>query len=128
MIILEFGVGVAVGLLSGFGIGGGTLLILWLTLVSGMDQLRAGGINLLYFSAPAITALVSHIKNRLVEKKVAIFCILSGIPCCILGSMLANNINVSLLRRVFGALLLFIGFREVFFKEKKHINSKENTK
>ena len=44
-------VGAATGVLSGFGVGGGTLLLLWLTLVQGMGQLQAGGVNLLYFAA-----------------------------------------------------------------------------
>ena len=34
--------GAATGVLSGFGVGGGTLLLLWLTLVQGMEQLQAG--------------------------------------------------------------------------------------
>ena len=40
-------VGAVTGVLSGFGVGGGTLLLLWLTLVQGMEQIQAGGVNLL---------------------------------------------------------------------------------
>ena len=55
MIFLDFIVGAATGVLSGFGIGGGTLLVLYLTAVGGIEQTIAGGINLLYFigCAPA---------------------------------------------------------------------------
>ena len=46
-----FVVGLLTGVLSGCGIGGGSLLLLWLTLVQDMPQFTAGGINLLYFLA-----------------------------------------------------------------------------
>ena len=58
-----FVVGLLTGVLSGCGIGGGSLLLLWLTLAQDMPQFTAGGINLLYFLACAPAALVSHLKT-----------------------------------------------------------------
>lgn len=110
-------VGAVTGVLSGFGIGGGTLLVLWLTLAQGMDQLRAGGVNLLYFGCCALPALWGHIKNRLVEKQAAIWCICWGVPACAGAAALASVLEVALLRRCFGVLLLFVGFRELFPKK-----------
>lgn len=109
-------VGAATGVLSGFGIGGGTLLLLWLTLVSDMNQLQAGGVNLLYFVCCALPALWSHFKNGLIEKQAALWCIIAGVPACILAAIAAAYIDVTLLRRIFGVFLLFIGFRELFSK------------
>lgn len=111
--------GLVTGVLSGFGIGGGTLLILWLTLVSGMDQLRAGGVNLLYFICCALPALWGHRKNGLIEKRAALWCILAGVPACIAAAFLAARIDVTLLRRAFGVFLLFIGCKELFAKKEK---------
>lgn len=110
-------VGLSTGVLSGFGIGGGTLLLLWLTLVSGMDQLQAGGVNLAYFICCALPALFYHIKHGLVEKQAALWCTAAGVPACILASLLAARLDVTLLRRFFGVFLLFVGFRELFFKK-----------
>lgn len=110
--------GLLTGILSGFGIGGGTLLILWLTLVEGMDQLRAGGVNLLYFVCCALPALFGHAKNGLIEKKAALWCAAAGVPACIAAAMLASRLDVTLLRRAFGVFLLIIGFRELFAKKK----------
>ena len=62
-VLLSVLAGLATGILSGFGIGGGSLLLLYLTLAAGMSQYQAGGINLLYFIACAPTALWSHVKN-----------------------------------------------------------------
>ncbi len=109
--------GLLTGVLSGFGIGGGTLLILWLTLVSGMDQLRAGGVNLLYFVCCALPALWGHVKNGLIEKKAVLWCVAAGVPACVAGAFLASRMDVTLLRRAFGVFLLFIGCRELFAKK-----------
>lgn len=109
--------GAVTGVLSGFGVGGGTLLLLWLTLISGMDQFQAGGINLLYFVCCALPALWGHLKNGLVEKKAALWCICAGIPACIAASLLASLLDVVLLRRIFGVFLLIVGFREIRSKD-----------
>ena len=71
--------GLATGILSGFGIGGGSLLLLYLTLFAGVSQFAAAGINLLYFIACAPAALWSHIKNGLVEGRAAGWCVLAGV-------------------------------------------------
>ncbi|MEY8311129.1 sulfite exporter TauE/SafE family protein [Oscillospiraceae bacterium 42-9] len=110
--------GLAAGVLSGFGIGGGTLLILWLTLVQQMEQLRAGGVNLLYFIACALPALWGHAKNGLLEKQAVLWCAAGGVPACIAGALLASWLDVALLRRGFGVFLLAVGLREVFHRRK----------
>ena len=56
--------GLVCGVLSGFGIGGGSLLMVWMTAVLSMDQKAAQGVNLLYFLPCAACALIFHIKNR----------------------------------------------------------------
>ena len=108
--------GLAAGVLSGFGIGGGTLLILWLTLVQQMEQLRAGGVNLLYFIACALPAVVGHKKNGLIEKKAVFWCVIFGVPACILGALLAAGMDMGLLKRLFGGFILVIGVKELFYK------------
>ena len=45
--LIPLAVGTATGVLSGFGVGGGTLLLVYLTAVAGADQHLAQGINLL---------------------------------------------------------------------------------
>ncbi len=110
-------VGLLTGILSGFGIGGGSLLMLWLTCIMEVSQHQAAGMNLLYFLACAPPALYSHWKNRLIDKKAVCFCIAAGIPLSIAGCYLAAHLDLSLIRRGFGVLLLGIGFRELFAKQ-----------
>lgn len=49
--------GLVTGVLSGFGVGGGTLLLIYMTAFAGLPQDLAQGINLLYFLPAALTAL-----------------------------------------------------------------------
>lgn len=66
------------------GLGGGMILILYMTLIAGMEQLTAQGVNLLFFIPIATAALIIHTKNKLVKwKKIvpAIICgVLSALP------------------------------------------------
>ncbi len=109
-------IGAAAGVLSGFGVGGGTLLLLWLTMVQGMGQLQAGGINLIYFAACALPALWGHLRRGLVDKSAALWSALAGVPACVAASLAASQLEVSLLRRAFGIFLLAVGLREFFSK------------
>ena len=66
--VLPILVGAATGILSGFGVGGGTLLLVYLTTFAGVDQHLAQGINLLYFLPAALTALPAHWKNGYIRR------------------------------------------------------------
>ena len=61
--------GTATGILSGFGVGGGTLLLIYMTTFAGVPQNLAQGVNLLYFLPTAATALPAHIKNGYIDGK-----------------------------------------------------------
>ena len=110
---LAIAVGLLTGILSGFGIGGGSLLLLYLTLGGGMTQYAAGGSNLLYFLCCAPTALWLHGKNGLIERRAAGWAAVGILPC-IAAAWAASVIPTEWLRRIFGILLLYIGCREVF--------------
>ncbi len=111
--------GAVTGVLSGFGIGGGTLLLIYMTAFAGVDQHLAQGINLLYFLPTAATALPSHIKNGYIDKKTALPAIAAGLAGTAAAAWAATAIDVGLLRRVFGAYLLYIGARELFRKKEE---------
>ena len=119
MKILEFLVGLVTGIISGFGICGGSLLILYLTAVAGVNQYTAGGVNLLYFIGCAPCALISHIKNKRIVWQAVLFCTLAGVITSVAAAFLGARMEVGLLRRLFGVLLLYIGARELFAKAPK---------
>ena len=108
--------GAAAGILSGFGIGGGTLLLIWLTAFAGVPQNLAQGVNLLYFLPAAATALPAHIKNGYIDGKTVWPAALAGLAGTALAAWLATGLDVELLRRYFGGFLLVVGLRELFAK------------
>ena len=113
-IVFDFIIGLVTGILSGFGIGGGSLLILYLTLFSGVPQYTAAGINLLYFIFCAPAALISHFKNKLIDGKTALCCIAAGVPSSVLAAIAAAYLDVGVLRRIFGVFLCISGFASCF--------------
>ena len=111
--LIPLTVGAATGVLSGFGVGGGTLLLVYLTAVAGVDQHLAQGINLLYFLPAGLLALPAHIKNGYVEKKALLPCIAAGLTCAALCAWAATGLEADLLRKLFGGFLILIGLREL---------------
>ena len=57
-------IGFGSGIISGMGIGGGTILIPALLFLTGLDQHQAQGINLIYFVPTAVTALCIHFQEK----------------------------------------------------------------
>ena len=112
-------VGICTGIVSGFGVGGGTLLLLYLTAVMGMEQYAAGGINLLYFLCCAPAALVSHIRQRRVDWQAVLWCTVTGVVTSVTFSLIASALPAQLLRRLFGVLLLYVGSKELFSHHQK---------
>lgn len=109
--------GAVTGVLSGFGVGGGTLLLIYMTAFAGVEQHLAQGINLLYFLPTAAMALPSHLKNGYVKKRILLPAIVSGLVGTALAAWVATALDVGLLRRLFGLFLLYIGITELFRKE-----------
>lgn len=107
-------IGLLTGVVSGFGIGGGSLLILYLTGVCGVDQYTAGGVNLVYFLCCAPPALVSHVRRGLIDKQAALWCAAAGAVTTVAASFAAAAVSTALLRRLFGVVLLYVGVRELF--------------
>ena len=101
--------GFGTGILSAWGVGGGTLLLLVMTLFLGVDQTTAQGINLLYFLPTAGAGLLFHRKNGLLEKDVVKASVPTGLAAAAAAAWLATAVDVAVLRRPFGVFLLFTG-------------------
>lgn len=112
-------IGTILGFLSGLGTGGGSLLILWLTLGLGMAQDNARVINLMFFIPSALVACIFRWKQGHLDIKKILPAIVAGSISAALFSILGNRMDTSLLRKLFGALLLFTGIRELFYHPKE---------
>ena len=105
--------GAATGVLSGFGVGGGTLLLVYMTAFAGVEQHTAQGINLLYFLPAGLMALPTHLKNGYVEKTALLPAVAAGLVCAALAAWWATALEVEVLRRWFGGFLIVIGISEL---------------
>lgn len=117
--ILPLIVGAATGVLSGFGVGGGTLLLVYMTAFAGVEQRLAQGINLLYFLPAGLLALPAHVKNGYIEKPALLPAIGAGLACAALAAWAATAMEVGLLKKLFGAFLIVVGLMELFGGPKK---------
>ncbi len=111
--------GLITGVISAWGIGGGSLLVIYMTAFAGITQQTAQGINLMYFLPTSLTALYSHIKNKLVETKLAFYAAGAGVLTAVGSSFLATGIDTSLMKKIFGVFIILIGLSEVFRKREK---------
>ena len=109
-------VGTVLGFLTGLGVGGGSLLILWLTLAMEMPQAEARGINLLFFLPAALIACCFRRKQGLLKLRKVFPAILAGIVAAAVFTLLGQNMDAALLKKTFGILLLFTGIRELLYK------------
>ena len=101
--------GAATGVLSGFGVGGGTLLLIYMTAFAGVEQHLAQGINLLFFLPTAAAALLSHARAGRLDRPTLRAAVPAAAAAALAGAWIATGIDVSMLRRPFGIYLLLSG-------------------
>lgn len=111
--------GVLLGILSGLGTGGGSILILWLTLILNVPQLEARAINLLFFIPSALIACIFHWKQGRLRIKKVLPAIIAGSLMSGILTFLSAEMDLQILRKLFGILLLVTGFRELLYRPKK---------
>lgn len=111
--------GAVTGVLSAFGVGGGSLLLIYMTTFAGVAQNAAQGINLLYFLPTAGAALPAHFKNGLVERSALLPAVGAGLIGTALAAWAATAMDVAVLRKCFGVFLLIVGAQQLFGKVKE---------
>ena len=116
---LSIAVSVLLGFLSGLGTGGGSLLILWLTLCAGLPQDQARVVNLLFFIPSALVACLFRWKQGRLHLKTLLPAILVGSATAALFTFLSIHWDTGLLRKLFGGLLVITAIRELCYKQKK---------
>lgn len=105
--------------LSGMGIGNAGLFVLYLVAVVGMEQLRAQGLNLIFFLLSAATALAVHVKKRKLPYRIICVLAVFAVLGAIIGSLVATSLPTGALRKLFGGMLTLSGLFSLFGKHKK---------
>lgn len=109
-------VGTVLGFLSGLGIGGGSLLILWLTMALHTDPLTARSINLLFFIPSALIACILRFRQGSLKIKPLLPAVVAGCAAATLFSWISAVMEVQIIQRLFGIVLLAAGLRELFYR------------
>ena len=117
--VVKLFVGTILGFLSGLGIGGGSLLIIWLTVVLGMDHNSARSINLLFFLPSALIACIFRWKQGAIRWKKILPAMVSGCIAAAIFSWLGGIFQIELLKKLFGGLLILTGLRELFYRPRE---------
>ena len=103
------------GVVGGMGMGGGSVLIPFLTIILGVSQTVSQGYNLLAFVPMAIVAIAFHIKNKLfVFKTDVVWFVVSGLVSSIGSAFLAQFVPPFVLSKIFGIFLLVLSLREFY--------------
>lgn len=106
------------GALSGMGLGGGGILLVFLTAFSSIDQLTAQGINLIFFLPTGLVAVIVYAIKKQVEWKIVLKMWLYGVIGAFGGYFIARAIETQYLSKIFAVFLIIFGIIILFSKEK----------
>ena len=123
MFVISLIVAFLVAILSGLGVGGGGLFVIFLALFTDLPQLQIQGINLAFFLFSSTASLTVHLTKRKIFWTAVAVMSVSGIIGAILGSVLSTIIDQVLLRKIFGAMLVISGIlslKSCFRKSTRH--------
>ena len=112
-------IGFIAGILSGLAVGGGTLLVPALVLITGITQHTAQGVSLLSFVPTSVVAVITHYKQGNVRPRLAGYLVIGTVTGAVAGAMIAVQIPAPALRKVFGVFLIIMGLYELFYKTKQ---------
>ncbi|MBR4073608.1 MAG: sulfite exporter TauE/SafE family protein [Clostridia bacterium] len=111
--------GLLSGVIGAMGMGGGAVLIIYLTLFAGVEQIAAQGINLIFFIPIGLTAVLIYSKKKQIKWKITIPIALGGIIGSLVGLRITGLLGSDLLSKIFGGLLCLLGIFEIFRKSHK---------
>lgn len=120
----EIIIGLISGIVSGTGMGGGTILIFLLTLLCSLEQHTAQATNLIFFIPTSIVAIIVNIKNKNIDLKLATIISICGIIGAIIGANLSIHTDVKTLKKYFGIFLAIIAIHEIYTIIREYKKSK----
>ncbi len=112
--MIEILIGILSGIVSGTGMGGGTILIFLLSIIMGIEQHVAQATNLIFFIPTSIVAIIVNLKNKNIDLKLGIIISIFGILGAIIGANIAIYMDVKILKKCFGVFLIAITINEIY--------------
>ena len=122
--MLEFIVGMIAGVFTGLGLGGGSVLILFLTLFLGIDQHIAQSTNLIFSSIAALVSIFINLKGKTININNSKIIAISGVLGALIGALISKNLNMLVLKKLFAVFLLLVAGYESYSYYKLYIKDK----
>ena len=110
--------GFLAGTAGAMGLGGGSVLIIYLTVFAGAEQLAAQGINLIFFLPTAAVAVFIYSKKGIIKWREILPVMIFGVVGTLISGWLVGFLKAELVKKLFGGVIAFYGFYEIFFKKK----------
>ncbi len=104
--------------LSGMGIGGGGLFVVYLSLFKNISQFICQGVNLAVFIFSSASSGAVNFKKRIINYPLCIFLSVCGCIGALLGAGIAGMINGNILRLIFGVFLLCTAIISLYIHRK----------
>lgn len=120
-----FLIGMVSGIVTGLGTGGGSILILILTMLFNVEQRTAQAANLLFFIFTSFSAIFIYFKEKNVEAEIGKKLLYATILGSGLGAYLTLQIDVGSLKKYFGIFLLLVAMTDITINFKKKMNEKK---
>lgn len=117
-------IGIISGIVTGLGMGGGSILILFLTIFMNVAQHTSQAANLIFFIPTSISAIYVYIKNKNVDSKIGLKLLYTVIIGAIVGSYLTKFIDSSSLKKYFGLFILAVGILDIIITIKNYIKER----
>ena len=126
--MLEIIFGFIAGNITALGMGGGTILILLLSLFMNLEQHIAQAVNLIFFIPTSIVSIIINIKEKNIDIKTVKIVSIFGIIGAIIGANISNKISANNLKKYFAVFIFTIAIYEIykFYKEYKRCRKKHN--
>jgi len=125
MNIIALLAGLFSGIIGAMGLGGGAVLIIYLSLFTDTKQLTAQGINLIFFIPCAVVAVIIYGIKKLIRWKTVLCVTAFGLIGAFLGIFLADILGHSITGKIFGGLLVILGVKGFFNQKNKTVAEKE---
>lgn len=112
--MIEIFIGTISGIVSGLGMGGGTILILFLSLFLDIEQHIAQATNVIFFVPTAITAILVNLKQKNINLKIGLPICLWGVIGAFVGAIISMQMNMKTLRKFFGLFIILIAIYQTY--------------
>ena len=106
------------GVTASLGLGGGFVLLIYLTAVANVDQMQAQGINLIFFLPIAALSLIFHARNKLLDTRPLVPAIVGGLIGVCVGYGVGRLLGGEWIAKLFALFLFAVGLKELLHRKK----------